>query len=208
MSNTDKSQQLFDDQYSLAAHRVRLYMVRHGQQETAGNDDGGPGLTALGKKQARALADRLKHISFRKAYISPMARAVQTAEPLLEKLDGIDTETTPDLREVAREHMLIHLNSAARDIRQNLEHERDTLHRFVNRVRHNHDAGEQVLIVAHGNIIRTLIPLFGTREPADSILMELCHASLCIVDLWPISGRAVLILGNCTRHLEDKQVTL
>lgn len=208
MSNTDKSQQLFDDQYSLAAHRVRLYMIRHGQQETNDTDNHNPGLTKLGTVQAQAIAERLMHSSFRKAYISPMERAIQTAEPLLKKLKGIDTEVTPDLREIAREHMLIHLNSANQEIRQMLESERDALHRFVNRVRHNHVAGEQVLIIAHGNIIRTLIPLFGTREPADSILMELCHASLCIVDLWPISGRAVLILGNCTRHLEEKQITI
>lgn len=207
MSKQRKSQQLFEDQYSMAARRIRLYLIRHGQPEEHTESTPDPGLTPLGKKQAAAVAERLKQEFFNVAYISPLARAMQTAEPLLNNDAALRAEITADIKEISKEHMLVHLHKADASIRAKLEIERDTLHRFVNRLRHSHQAGEQVLIVAHGNLIRTLIPLLGTREPADSILMELYHASLCIVDLWPLSGRAVMILGNCTSHLNKTQVT-
>jgi 2,3-bisphosphoglycerate-dependent phosphoglycerate mutase len=61
-----------------------FYLIRHGS--TAWNNDGrmqgwaDPGLDALGKQQARALARRLYSESFEAFYSSPQARARETAE--------------------------------------------------------------------------------------------------------------------------------
>jgi broad specificity phosphatase PhoE len=61
-----------------------FYLIRHGR--TAWNDQGrmqgwaDPGLDALGRQQARALARRLYSESFAAFYSSPLARARETAE--------------------------------------------------------------------------------------------------------------------------------
>ncbi len=188
------------------AARIRLYLVRHGEPDsTDGEPD--PGLTERGRRQAAALANRLRPIRFDAIYISPLRRALETAEPLLAGRDDAPTKVTADLCEVMKEHALVTVGRASVTTRGHLEAERDAMLRFINRVRHAHDAGQHVLIVAHGNLIRALIPLFGGRDPARSVLMEVHHASLSRLELWPGSGRAVLTLGNGTRHLTDADVT-
>ncbi len=56
-----------------------IYLVRHGEQENAefGMPDGP--LSAKGKKQARAIGDRLADVPFTGAWHSPLERAEQTA---------------------------------------------------------------------------------------------------------------------------------
>lgn len=70
----------------------RLIIVRHAQSEA--NAVGslhctvpGPGLTALGREQAEALAEALAEEDVRAVWSSTMTRAAQTAEPLAAVLD-------------------------------------------------------------------------------------------------------------------------
>ena len=58
-----------------------LYIIRHGEPDYATDS-----LTANGKKQALALADRLCTHGFDEIYSSPLGRAKQTAEPTCERL--------------------------------------------------------------------------------------------------------------------------
>src|SRR6185312_16820202 len=56
-------------------------------------------LSRVGREQARALAERLKSLSFHAAYSSPLRRCHETAAPLLEYL-RLQPTIVPDLKEV------------------------------------------------------------------------------------------------------------
>ena len=64
---------------------MEVILVRHGQPdwEPGGLAVDNPTLTPLGHAQARSVARALAQESFDAIYVSPLLRAVQTAEPLL-----------------------------------------------------------------------------------------------------------------------------
>lgn len=62
---------------------VDLYLVRHGQARSAnGSYDRGTPLSALGRRQAVAVAEALAPVGIAAMYASPAIRAVETAQPL------------------------------------------------------------------------------------------------------------------------------
>lgn len=87
--------------------RTRLVLVRHGEsQVTVDAVVGGPktcsGLSAKGRRQAEALADRLARTGEIRADVvlaSTMPRAVQTAEIIAPALGGLEVEQVEDLEE-------------------------------------------------------------------------------------------------------------
>lgn len=68
-----------------------LYLVRHGEQQDAehGVDDGP--LSARGKRQAQAIAERLGGVPFSRAFHSPLQRAEETARIMTERLPALDS---------------------------------------------------------------------------------------------------------------------
>jgi broad specificity phosphatase PhoE len=61
---------------------TKLYMVRHGRAEAGFGESMDPGLDALGREQAEAVAQKLKAIGPLPILTSPLARTQQTAAPL------------------------------------------------------------------------------------------------------------------------------
>lgn len=83
---------------------TEIYLIRHGDALPDAQDllPGGydvQHLSALGRKQAQALAERLRGTRFDALYTSPITRTRQTAAPLAEAL-GLVAEIVPDLREI------------------------------------------------------------------------------------------------------------
>jgi probable phosphoglycerate mutase len=79
---------------------ARLFVARHGEAEYETqlcSDDGGS-LTALGRRQARELADRLRGERVAQVWTSSLSRAVQTAEIVAAAL-GVDVVVREGLRE-------------------------------------------------------------------------------------------------------------
>ncbi|WFE29603.1 histidine phosphatase family protein [Solwaraspora sp. WMMD791] len=68
--------------------RTLVYLVRHGEQNS---DETGPdpGLSELGRRQARRLGARLRAVPFDAVHHGPAARAAQTAEELSDFLPGV-----------------------------------------------------------------------------------------------------------------------
>lgn len=62
----------------------RLYLVRHGMAEAGWGEGYDPGLNDLGKGQANAIAQALSHLGPLNMISSPLLRAKETAEPLVE----------------------------------------------------------------------------------------------------------------------------
>ncbi len=173
--------------------------VRHAEaaQDKADED---PPLTALGRRQAMRLARRLDRMEFAHVYASGARRAVETAQAILRFHKGTPITVLKDLDEISRDHFIVvppSFRPAPRDV---VRKEREAVERFILRLRQEHRTGQTVLVVGHGNFIRTILPLLGGRFPLKSILLDLSHASVSVLDVWP-TGSAVLRLANCVKHL-------
>ncbi len=80
-----------------------IYLIRHGENDFVGHAIAGrsPGvhLNALGRKQAEQLAEHLATFPIRHLVSSPLERARETAEPLVQKL-GVQLDISPALLEI------------------------------------------------------------------------------------------------------------
>ena len=66
---------------------MKILIIRHGDPDYI-NDS----LTELGKKEAKALAERMKNVKADECYVSPLGRAKETAAYSLEKMNMKATE--------------------------------------------------------------------------------------------------------------------
>jgi broad specificity phosphatase PhoE len=89
---------------SLNHGSVELYLVRHADalpdaSEVAPGGYDQQALSALGRQQAEALANRLRDVSLAAIYASPMGRAIQTAAPVA-ATHHLEVQPVDGLREV------------------------------------------------------------------------------------------------------------
>ncbi len=183
---------------------LRVYFVRHGQCE--GQNDPvvlDPPLTDLGTRQASSITERLAGVHFDHIYYSPLKRASDTCQIIRQMHLSTPCDVTEELREVSKDHFLGIPESAEPDRKNRMEMEYDTMIRFANRLERDHSSGN-VLIVAHGNIILSLLSVMSGRNPKQSILIEISNASVSILHIWS-SGMAVLKLANCAKHILDEE---
>mmetsp|Transcript_7194 Transcript_7194/g.11387 ORF Transcript_7194/g.11387 Transcript_7194/m.11387 type:complete len:248 (+) Transcript_7194:71-814(+) len=161
---------------------MRLLLCRHG--ETVGNrqrilqgqSDGC--LTFYGLKQAELLGSRLKSEKFTAVYVSDLARARQTAEPIAQYHPYVTPKYDPRLRE-KHEGILegkpwgatrvAKAGSAPKSTRHSgpdgggeswqdvVNRAESFFHELINCFKHDHDAC--VLVVSHGGYLRELIGL-------------------------------------------------
>lgn len=90
---------------SLRNGGVELYIVRHADalpdaDEVVNGGYDAQALSALGRQQAEALADRLRDLSIAAIYTSPMARAIQTAAPTATS-HRLEIQPVEGLREIS-----------------------------------------------------------------------------------------------------------
>jgi probable phosphoglycerate mutase len=175
---------------------ARVFVARHGEAEYETDlctDDGGS-LTALGRKQARELADRLQGERIARIWTSSLSRAVQTAEIVAARL-GVDVV----VREGLREYGVGSIAGTDADERAHvgsafdawLEGDRDArigggerIDAFVGRVTDvleevaDQHRGEAVLVVSHGGAIMAAVtPLAGLApERARGLTLPNCAA--------------------------------
>lgn len=197
---------------------MRITLVRHGR--TADNHGriwqgwGGSGLDDEGHAQAEALADRLAGRSFHRVVSSDLQRVVETAAHLRRSV-----ELDPAWRE-------IHVGGwAGRSFPETFEEFRDDLeamrrgedvriggdgestHEFHDRIvaafddlvaQHDHD--DEVLVVAHGGVIGTLVAeLFGTKWPS-SRTAPVTNTSVTTIEVDPVHGTRLIVLNDAA-HL-------
>jgi broad specificity phosphatase PhoE len=187
-------------------HPLLIYFVRHGQCE--GQGDSGvedPPLTELGKKQASDVAKYLADVEFDHIYFSIAQRASETAKAIIKQHPETSCTETIELIEVCKDHFMSKPETLDDERRSQVEEECDVMMRFINRLRHNHEDGDKVLVVAHGNIILSLIGLLDGKKPHESILLAIDNASVSLMAYWLSSGLAVLKASNHTGHLPSEE---
>ena len=69
-----------------------LYLVRHGEQQDAEHGVADGPLSERGKRQARAIAERLGGVPFSRSFHSPLQRAEETARIMTERLPALESQ--------------------------------------------------------------------------------------------------------------------
>ena len=201
---------------------MNLLLIRHGQtnwnleQRFQGQSD--IPLNETGRKQAAALADRLSAKQFDAIYSSDLQRAAETAAIILQ-MSGFNPDLHPDsrLREVnfgdwegltydeIRAKHPDPLAAWEADIFKNAPPNGETLEGLAVRVqsmldelREKHE-DQNILIVAHGGVLQTLICLAFKLPPTMYWQFHLSTASLSELAFYPAG--AILNSLNDTSHL-------
>jgi broad specificity phosphatase PhoE len=162
---------------------VTILVARHAdaEYETRHWADEGGSLTRQGRDQARGLAERLVDRGVAHVYTSTYARAVQTAEITAAHL-GVGVTTREGLREFSvgalsgsrAEDPFAETYAAwlAGDLERRLPggetgaELRHRMHHTLHAIAQER-AGETVLAISHGGLMRLTLPLVLTAEPAD-----------------------------------------
>jgi probable phosphoglycerate mutase len=191
---------------------TETYLARHGEtawsltgQHTGRTD---LPLTERGQRNARALGERLRGITFAKVFCSPLQRAAQTCE-----LAGFaaDAETDPDLVEwnygdyEGRRTVEIHQArpdwQLFRDGCPGGESPEQVAARADRMVRRARAVDGNSLIFSSGHFLRVLASRWLGLEPADGKYFSLCTASLSILGYENSLAQPVIQLWNDDRHV-------
>ncbi|MBD8079941.1 histidine phosphatase family protein [Cellulosimicrobium arenosum] len=184
---------------------MRLLLVRHGQ--TPSNVQGlldtalpGPGLTALGARQAAAIPDVLEDRAIDGIAVSTLVRTHQTASPLAElrglepveldgfrEVDGGDWEGTDD-HDTHMRYLETVFSWAGGDLSRRVPggpDGRDFLGRFDDAVAQVVDSGwETAVVVSHGAAIRS----WACARAAGVDVATMAHSPLANTGLVEVEG--------------------
>ena len=81
---------------------TEIIMVRHGEASASFRESTDPGLSKLGRAQAREVADHLRGLSGFELFTSPIKRARETAQPLA-GIWGVQPRVEPRVSEIPSE---------------------------------------------------------------------------------------------------------
>lgn len=192
------------------ADRRRLVLARHGETAwaLAGRHTGRSdiALTPAGEQEARRLGGRLRGAAFASVLASPLQRARRTAE-----LAGFAPEAVPDLQEW---HYGDYEGLTSEEIRarrpgwrlfrdgcpggERLADVVARVDRVVDRLR---AAAGDVLVFAHGHLLRVLGARLAGLPPETAERLMLSTAAVCLLGLEPGAEAAVIERWNDVSHL-------
>lgn len=192
--------------------RNRYFLMRHGQSKAnaaklivsslAADASGDYGLTALGREQAAASAARSGLPESTAIYSSPLARALQTAEIVRDRLSAPEITVTGALRE--RDFGAWEGTSTANyekvwadDLAGRTEHGVEPVTAVLDRTTalvatlEKEHSGRDILLAAHGDILQILQAGFLGLDPKDHRAVDhLKTAEIRLVSEPPRLGRA------------------
>lgn len=176
-----------------------LYLVRHGAYavDPKADESPGPGLLPLGIAQARLTGARLAALPFRfdAVVASPMTRAHETARVIVAELPGARLEIDPELAECTPPTWRTEIT--ADESAESMAACAATLDRvFARRFVPAAGAERRELLVAHGNVIRSLVIRALRVNPKAWLEMSVRHASLTIVRVEADGRCKVIALGD------------
>ncbi len=203
MANNDEADS------ALEGARVNIYCVRHGQAGTehvwryAADKIKSLGLplSKLGQLQAGKLANYLSKIHFDHIYGSDLLRAYETAQFILEEHQYASMNIMPDIREVhSWNNIESKLDSSV------IKEEQERVQSFAQMLK-RYERGEQVLVVSHGNFIRSLLAALAGCDVQSMPLLEIYNASLTTVFI-DTNERLHIQESNNTQFLSKTETSL
>lgn len=177
----------------------RYLLARHAE---ATSGDPGATLTPLGRKQAEAVARRLRGYSFDAVWSSDLRRATETAEAILDGVDAPPLQLTATLREVMVPREVI---AAGTQSWQYATWEKEALQALSRNLSNwlmevGRAWGEQhstTLVVSHGGPLRVLVCLLLGLPPEMHWSFRLDHAGITIVERGDDMGTVALLNDRC-----------
>lgn len=175
-----------------------LYLVRHGAYDEADPRDErvGRGLLPIGVAQARLLGARLRALPFRfdAVLASPFTRARETAAVLADDL-GMAVEVAPDLAECTPPTR--RRDIMAQEKPEDLAACAAQLDRLAARLFRPADGPDRrELVVAHGNVIRSLVVRALDVDRDAWLVMGIGHASLTVIAIPPDGLPRIVSVGD------------
>ena len=205
----------------MSDRRTRLYIVRHGETEWnrtlryQGHRD--IPLSEEGRVQAAQIAKRLSGEKLHAAYASDLSRALDTAETISE-YHGLEVARVPELKETnfglwegltygeidKQFHKVMkEWYKNPRDTQipggESLGEVADRCQAGIDRIL-GENPGGNVLVVAHGGIIRIIVATVLGMSLNDYWKIKQDNVSLNVIEFFE-PGRAILCLLNDTAHL-------
>ena len=206
--------------------RTRFYLIRHGETDwnKGGRYQGRTNiqLNDLGREQARLLGERFKYLPLDVVYVSPLDRAVATAEPVATS-HGLTPITDEHFIEInfgeweghTIEELSEKFGSAYTDFfKDPFDHPvpgegsfqiaMDRAIEGFNILAERHK-GQNVAIISHGGLLRVM--LVGLLEMGDAFYRKtwMTNTSITMLDVMP-DGRKLLMTLNDKAHLEMAEV--
>jgi broad specificity phosphatase PhoE len=192
---------------------LEILLIRHGQTDW-NRDRRIMGRKAIplnraGRAEAKRLAKALKGVAIDVIYTSPVKRAVETAEHLLDGRKGAVRHAHEmaeidygdwigkTFEEVIPEKAFHVYHKTPRNARApGGEHMRDVYRRtirFIEKVRRKHKSG-RVVIVSHADVIKTVLVHYLGMDWNDLLKFRIDNASISL--LWFHKGRARVMAIN------------
>jgi len=186
-----------------------LHLVRHA--EASGSDDRDPGLTPLGREQARALGRRLAAQPVAAVWHGPRRRAAETAAVLAAEIAGVDPAVHPLLDDrtpvpsAARgsdypEHLGPWFDGVPADERDPDGAALSTAFAEVTQEAHERAAEGALVCVTHAFVVGWFVREVLSGPAAQWLRMLPSNAGLTVVG-WRSDGSGVLHAFNDTGHL-------
>lgn len=202
--------------------RTRFYLIRHGETDwnKAGRYQGRTNidLNAEGREQARLLGERFRFLPLDALYVSPLNRAVETANEVA-RTTGITPVTDEHFIEInfgeweghTIEELSEKFGSAYTDFFKDpfdhpvpgegsFQNAMDRAIEGFNILAKRHQ-GQNVAIISHGGLLRVM--LVGLLEMGDAFYRKtwMTNTSVTMLDVMP-DGRKLLMTLNDKAHLE------
>ncbi len=183
-----------------------VYLVRHGDYQKDAEGDKNRVLTALGRKQARITAKRIRSIPVTSLCSSDMTRAVQTAEIICRELDGMPFKRKRVLRECIpfippRVNHQPYFANFPRDVLKKSRQQADAAFETYFGPTRGKDKHE--VLVCHGNLIRYLVCRVLDIPKKTWMDMGTRHCGITEVRIRP-GGSMAVISYNDVGHLAGK----
>jgi serine/threonine-protein phosphatase PGAM5 len=161
-------------------------LIRHGEYEhdSECDEDVGCGLVALGRQQARIVANRLRAmpLQFTSIQASTMTRARQTGEIVAAAFPGLELALHRDLRECTpstrRRDLMAEMKPGEAAACEG-ELEAAWTRIFVPAA----EADEYDIVVCHGNVIRWFVTRVLDVDPQAWLQMSIANCSLTLVQV-------------------------
>ena len=202
--------------------RTRFYLIRHGETDwnKAGRYQGRTNidLNAEGREQARLLGERFRFLPLDALYVSPLNRAVETANEVA-RTTGITPVTDEHFIEInfgeweghTIEELSEKFGTAYTDFFKDpfdhpvpgegsFQNAMDRAIEGFNILAKRHQ-GQNVAIISHGGLLRVM--LVGLLEMSDAFYRKtwMTNTSVTMLDVMP-DGRKLLMTLNDKAHLE------
>ena len=185
---------------------MEIILIRHGQSK--GNETNivqgqiDNGLSELGKEQAKQLVKYFNIGDISSIYSSDLGRAIQTAQPLQEKLN-IEIKTDPDLREAhfgiwegltydgvkekyPKEYSAWHHDYFIRPPWfESFTSHQQRIRRAIERVLSNHRQNDTIAIFTHGGSIKTQIGYLKKLSGEELSQFTIANCSLTLIKFNP-----------------------